>query len=267
MPAILYAEDDPQVADFVRMLFQRQSSDITIDLAVTGPECLKRMAQGGYDLLLLDLVLPGRDGLAILSELARRGDPTPVIVLSSHGQFEQTVSALRAGAIDCIDKKSGRFLDTVRIVRRFLERRSELSSEAAAGTEMKTVALLEPNEQTALEIATILGRECPQLRVRPVATRSEWDRLIATELPYDAVILNDDWAFEDLTQVLRDNRSAERGGPAILISRRDKLEVVVGAYALGCRDCVVQRHGYQFELARSLNHLLRGTRNRYCGIS
>jgi len=259
MPAILYAEDDPQVADFVRMLFEREDSDLTIDLAVTGPDCLRRMAQGGYDLLLLDLVLPGRDGLAILSELARRGDPTPVIVISSHGQFEQTVSALRAGAIDCIDKKSGRFLDTARIVHGFLEQRTQPEPETAERPEIKTVVLLERDVPTALEIATILGRECPQLRVRTVASRSEWDHLIATDLPCDALVLNDDWAFDDLTDMLRDFRSADRGGPALLISRGDKLEVIIAAYALGCRDCVVQKHGYQFELARSLNHLLRET--------
>ena len=52
-------------------------------------------------------------------------------------------------------------------------------------------------------------------------------------------------------------RSADRSLPAVLLCRRDKLDRVIAAYALGCRDCVVQKHGYQYELARSLNHLLR----------
>jgi DNA-binding NtrC family response regulator len=256
MTTILYAEDDPQVASLVRVLFERELPCAQLEVVSNGPDCLARMAAESFDLLLLDLVLPGRDGLAILSELAQRGDATPVIVISSHGQFEQTVSALRAGAIDCIDKKSGRFLDTARIVRRFLSRGSE-PIEPKLGGRSKTVALLERNEQLALETAVILGTECPQLLVKTVPTRREWDRLFAAELPCDAVVVTDEWEFDDFTQILRDVRSADRNLPAVYLSRRDKLDSVIAAYALGCRDCVVQRHGYQLELARSLNHLLR----------
>ena len=260
MLTILYAEDDPQVADLVRVLFERELPNAELEVVSTGTECLARMARDDFDLLLLDLVLPGRDGLSILSELAQRGDDTPVIVISSHGQFEQTASALRAGAIDCIDKKSGRFLDTARIVRRFLDRSSELAPPKA-GRRSKTVALLESNARVALETAVILGRECPHLLIRTIASRTEWDRLFAAELPCDAVIVTDDWEFDDFTQVLRDVRSADRNLPAVLISRRDKVDRVIAAYALGCRDCVVQKHGYQVELARSLNHLLRESKS------
>jgi hypothetical protein len=77
-------------------------------------------------------------------------------------------------------------------------------------------------------------------------------------MPCDAVVLGDDWSFADLTEILRDFRSASLGGPAILISRIGKLDAVIAAYALGCRDCIVAKHGYAFELARSINHLLRG---------
>jgi DNA-binding NtrC family response regulator len=263
MPTILYAEDDPQVADLVRTLFERELPNAQLEVVLNGTDCLARMAAESFDLLLLDLVLPGRDGLAVLSELAKRGDATPVIVISSHGQFEQTVSALRAGAVDCIDKKSVRFLDTARIVRRFFGRAAE-PIEPKLGRRSKTVALLERNEQVALETAVILGRECPQLLVRTVATRTEWDRLFAAELPCDAVVVTDEWEFDDFTQVLRDVRSADRSLPAVLLSRRDKLDRVIAAYALGCCDCVVQKHGYQVELARSLNHLLRETLGRVC---
>ena len=262
MPTILYAEDDSQVADFVRVLFERDLPEATLEFVGNGFDCLARLAAQSFDLVLLDLVLPGRDGLAVLSELAQRGNATPVIVISSHGQYEQTVSVLRAGAIDCIDKKSGRFLETARIVRRFLAQTAAAPAGAsapadAAGGRRKTVILLERDEQTALTTAAILARECPSLVVRTVASRFEWDRFYGSELPCAAVVVNDDWDFEDLTKMLRDVRSADRRRPAILLSRRGKPEVIVAAYALGCRDCIVQRHGYHSELARSLNHLLR----------
>ena len=256
MATILYAEDDPQVAEFVRMLFERELPEVRLEIVPNGRDCLARMADESFDLLLLDLVLPGRDGLAVLSDLAQRNDPTPVIVISSHGQFDQTVSALRAGALDCIDKKSGRFLDTARIVRRFFDRARE-PSDSLAGCRSKTVVVLEADAQVALETAVILSQECPQLLVRNVASRTEWDRLFAAEFPCDAVVLTDEWEFEDFTQVLRDVRSADRSVPAVLLSRQGKLDRVIAAYTLGCRDCIVQKHGHQLELARSLNQLLR----------
>jgi DNA-binding response OmpR family regulator len=263
MNRILYAEDDRQVADLVLLFFQSDAPDITVEVSPDGRDCLERMSRGGFDLLLLDLVLPGRDGFSILSDLALRGDPTPVVVLSSHGQVEQTVSALRAGAIDCIDKKTGRFSQVARIVRNHLERSENERAgvfplKAADRDEKKTAVLLERNEDISSEIATILGAECPHLRIQTISTRTDWDRLVATESSCDAVIVSDDWEISDIADVLRDFRSFGRGGPAILLSRTQRFESVTVAFALGCRDCVVQKPGYHFELARSLNHLLRG---------
>lgn len=255
MPTILYAEDDSQVAELVRFLFARDVPDASVQIAANGRECLAALKKTRFDLLLLDLVLPGRDGLAILSELARRGDATPVIVLSSHGQYEQTVSALRAGAVDCIDKKGPRFMDIARIARGYLDRAGR--GREAPDDATRQVVLLEHQEQTAQELAAIVGQECPQLRLRTIPSRVEWERWVAAGHSCDALVISDQWELADLTDVLRDFRWISRGGPGILLCRLNRLEVVIAAYALGCRDCVVQRPGYQMELARSLNHLLR----------
>lgn len=255
MPTILYAEDDAQVAELVRFLFSRDVPDATVRIAANGRECLAALDKERFDLLLLDLVLPGRDGLAILSDLARRGDATPVIVLSSHGQYEQTVSALRAGAIDCIDKKGPRFMDIARIARGYLGLTPRKAAPADDG--MKHVVLLEHQEAAAQEITAILGKECPHVRIRALPNRIEWERWVAAALPCDALIITDQWELGDLTDILRDFRWISRGGPGILLSRLNRVEVVIAAYALGCHDCILQRHGYQLELARSLNHLLR----------
>ncbi|HZZ58288.1 MAG TPA: response regulator [Opitutaceae bacterium] len=255
MPTILYAEDDAQVAELVRFLFARDVPDASVQIAANGRECLAALEKTRFDLLLLDLVLPGRDGLAILSELARRGDATPVIVLSSHGQYEQTVSALRAGAADCIDKKGPRFMDIARIARGYLDRAGR--GRAARDDPTRNVVLLEHQEQTAQELAAIVGQECPQLRLRTIPSRVEWERWVAAGHSCDALVISDQWELADLTDMLRDFRWISHGGPGILLCRLNRLEVVIAAYALGCRDCVVQRPGYQMELARSLNHLLR----------
>ena len=109
MIRVLYAEDDPQVAEMVQLYLGRLGSELTLDLVDTGRRCLEAMQRQRYDVLLLDLMMPDLDGLQVLGELTARRDPTPVVMVSGQGQAELAVRALRAGAVDCIDKNSPDF--------------------------------------------------------------------------------------------------------------------------------------------------------------
>src|SRR5512133_2771898 len=101
MIRVLYAEDDLQVADMVQLYFSRLHNGYTLDVVNSGRGCLQAMERGGYDVLMLDLMMPDLDGLQVLGELTARRDPTPVIMVSGQGQHELAVRALRAGAVDC----------------------------------------------------------------------------------------------------------------------------------------------------------------------
>src|SRR5258708_23906284 len=125
MIRILYAEDDPGLAAMVQSYLLQFGEDCSLEVVPTGTECLERMKRGEIDVLMLDLVLPDIDGLKILGELAVRRDPTPVIMVSGHGQTELAVRALRAGAVDCIDKSGEQFLRLPDIVRRVHRRYSQ----------------------------------------------------------------------------------------------------------------------------------------------
>ena len=120
---VLYAEDDRVIAALVGSCFARFGTKAVLEVAPTGRACLDRMARGGIDVLLLDLELPDTNGLRILGELALRGDVTPVIMVSGQGQTDLAVKALRAGAVDCVDKGSPQFLQIVELVTRVHERR------------------------------------------------------------------------------------------------------------------------------------------------
>src|SRR3954470_17465538 len=122
MIRVLYAEDDPQVADMVLMYFGRFGDRYHLDHVETGRRCLTAMERGGYDVLMLDLQMPDLNGLQVLGELTARRDPTPVIMVSGQGQYELAVRALRAGAVDCIDKNSPDFRRIGELGHRVLER-------------------------------------------------------------------------------------------------------------------------------------------------
>ncbi len=73
-----------------------------------GEEALVRLDGGGFDLAVVDLAMPALDGLGLLAALRRRGDPTPVIILTAHGSVPRAVEALRAGAFDFLEKPPDR---------------------------------------------------------------------------------------------------------------------------------------------------------------
>ena len=75
MNRVLYAEDDANIAAVVRTYFEHFAPEYTLEIVPNGRVCLERMAAGGYDVLLLDLVMPELDGLQVLGELAMRGGP------------------------------------------------------------------------------------------------------------------------------------------------------------------------------------------------
>lgn len=98
----LLAEDDPELGTYVRRSLTAEGHDV--DLYTSGSEALSAALTGGHDLLILDRMLPGRDGLAILKELRATGSATPVILLTAMGSVEDRVEGLRAGADDYMVK-------------------------------------------------------------------------------------------------------------------------------------------------------------------
>ncbi len=70
----------------------------------SGPEALARIAQGGIDLVLLDLLMPGMDGQTVLAELKKRGEGLPVVVMTADIQASTRERILALGAVGMVNK-------------------------------------------------------------------------------------------------------------------------------------------------------------------
>ncbi len=99
---ILVIEDDPTVGQYVKRGLEEQRWGV--DLVVDGEEGERRAASGAYDLVVLDMRLPGRSGLEVLHNLRARGFQRPVLVLTAQDAVDAKVTALRAGADDYVTK-------------------------------------------------------------------------------------------------------------------------------------------------------------------
>jgi two-component system copper resistance phosphate regulon response regulator CusR len=99
---ILVIEDDPTVGEFVRRGFEEQRWQA--DLVANGAEGERLAATQPYDLVVLDMRLPGRSGLDVLRSLRARGFERPVLVLTAQDAVDAKVETLRAGADDYVTK-------------------------------------------------------------------------------------------------------------------------------------------------------------------
>ncbi len=98
---VLVVDDDPTVAEVVTGYLQR--AGYAVDRAETGPDALERAAARWPDLVVLDLMLPGMDGLEVCRQLRGRG-PVPVIMLTALGDEGDRVLGLEVGADDYVTK-------------------------------------------------------------------------------------------------------------------------------------------------------------------
>ena len=99
---IVMIEDEPGIGDFVKRGLGARGFQVSC--ALDGDSGLECALGDGVALVLLDLMLPGRPGLEVLSELVERRPGLPVIVLTARGQLEDRVEGLNAGAADYLVK-------------------------------------------------------------------------------------------------------------------------------------------------------------------
>src|SRR5512133_2449881 len=99
---ILVIEDEPRILAFLSRGLEAEG--FTVDGAGDGQDGLAHALAGRYDLVLLDLLLPGLDGLAVLRELQRRRPELPVVIVSARGDLETKLRGFGLGACDYVSK-------------------------------------------------------------------------------------------------------------------------------------------------------------------
>jgi DNA-binding response OmpR family regulator len=102
MPRVLVVEDEPDIALGLKDDLERHGYEVQI--AADGDSALRRGREAGWDLILLDLMLPVRDGFAVCRELRRGGIRTPVIMLTARTHEAEKVLGLELGADDYVTK-------------------------------------------------------------------------------------------------------------------------------------------------------------------
>src|SRR6186997_3221077 len=127
-PTILIVDDEPGVRSSLSGVLKDEG--YSVEAVASGEACLERVTRGSVDVVVLDIWLPGMDGLATLARMRERQNDSQVVIISGHGNVESAVRAIKMGAFDFVEKPLS--LDkTVLVVRNALrQRRLEAENRA-----------------------------------------------------------------------------------------------------------------------------------------
>ncbi len=179
-PDVLVVDDEPQVRQIVASYLEREG--FRVRTAADGNAALAELAKKRPDLVVLDLMLPGVDGLTVLKRLRASGDQVPVIVLSAKGQESERVAGLELGADDYLAKPASPREVAARV-------RAVLRRAGSGGPESITVGNMEID---------LSGRRLHQDEVEVELTPKEFDLLVQLastpgEVHSRADLLRDVW--------------------------------------------------------------------------
>ena len=178
---VLVIEDDPGVASFLKKGLREASH--TVDLADNGLDGSHLACSESYDLIVLDLMLPGRDGFSVLGGLRSRGHQTPVICLTARDGVDDRVKGLDLGADDYLTKPFS-FSELLARMRALLRRGQTLSPNSIAVADLTVDVIsrrvcragkridLSPTEYALLEY---LSRNIGQVLSRTMILEHVWD--------------------------------------------------------------------------------------------
>jgi len=130
---VLLVEDEPRVAGFIAKGLREQT--YAVDVARDGPEALYSAGVNDYDLVILDVMLPVRDGYAVCRELRGSGLRTPILMLTARDAVDDRVKGLDCGADDYLTKPFD-FKELLARLRALARRTAEIRPEVISVSDL-----------------------------------------------------------------------------------------------------------------------------------
>lgn len=205
---IFIVEDNRTLALGIRRALETEGYEV-IDV-VRGDEALRRLECDGFDLIILDLMLPGASGFDVLRELRAQGDATPVLILSARGEEVDKIQGFRLGADDYVVKPVG-VLELLFRVQAILRRSGRVPTP-------------EPAEYRFGEVEVDEGARTVVRRGQPVElSRLEFD-LLASLLRAGGNAVSRERLLREVWGISRPDRIRTRTIDTHIAALRSKLE-------------------------------------------
>lgn len=125
--SVLIVDDEKNI----RLAISRalETEDLEVDTAINGEGALKKLEEKNYNVIILDIKMPGMSGIELLKELSKERPEINVIILTAHGTVESAVEAMKVGAVDFLQKPISA-KEIREIVRKVIDRKKIKEKEA-----------------------------------------------------------------------------------------------------------------------------------------
>ena len=139
-PTVLIVDDEAGVRSALSGVLRDEG--YAVEAVESGEACLDRLSRAAYDVVVLDIWLPGMDGLATLERLRERRVDSPVVMISGHGNIESAVRAIKLGAYDFVEKPLSLEKTVLVIGNAVRQRRLEAENRALRATVDRRLAMV-----------------------------------------------------------------------------------------------------------------------------
>tara|TARA_Y100000294_G_scaffold139306_1_gene132773 strand:- start:324 stop:950 length:627 start_codon:yes stop_codon:yes gene_type:complete len=147
---VYVVDDDPAIRDSLQWLLT--SVDLKVRTFSSGQELLDQVTPDLPGCLLIDVRMPGMSGLELQHELTARGIKLPIVIITGHGDVQMAVRAMKAGALDFIEKPFND-QEILEVVQRAVDRSVSAVESSAVKEELESrIASLTPRERQVLEL-------------------------------------------------------------------------------------------------------------------
>jgi two-component system, OmpR family, response regulator len=178
---VLVVEDEKKTASFVRKALQAEN--FAVDVCHSGDDALAAANATPFDAIVLDIMLPGRDGLSVLRQLREGKNTTPVLLLSARGEVNERVEGLNAGADDYLPKPF-ELVELIARVRALTRRSGETKSNLLRVADL-TLDTVTHRAQRGEKIIELTAREYRLLEYLMRSTGRLCGRMMILEKVWD----------------------------------------------------------------------------------
>jgi len=252
----LYVEDNPYDADLTKAHFETHHPEFELELARSGAECLGRLQERHYDVLLLDHHLPDMSGLDVLKQLAARPLMVPVVMTTGVGDEALAVQALRLGACDYVPKQGDYIARLPDILKNAIaEGRTEREPRHAGGRARRRILYVERNRADIDLTVRHFAEAAPNLEVQAASSAGEALSLLSAG-HYDLLLV--DLRMPDMTalELLQETRRRGLRIPFVVITGGGDEAAAVAALKLGAYDYIVKTNSYLTRLPYAIENAL-----------
>lgn len=215
MKHILLVDDEPGVVKGLRLSLEAEG--FTVSAAMDGPEALAKARGGQFDLIVLDVMLPGMDGLTVCREI-RRQSTTPIIMLTARADDVDKIIGLELGADDYLTKPFNTRELIARV--RALLRRVEMLSQPGPGAQIRVGDLLLYPPQRRAEVGEraldLTAREYDLLELLAKHPGVVYTRQQLLDLVWGYAFAGDDRTVDVHVRRLREKLEPEPSAPRYL---------------------------------------------------